>query len=138
MFNSRRNTDAVTYITGLMIATSLNALYLVLLYGGEVSLLLYKGYSLPYSGVSFWSEVVALSVCLVLDVVRVALTMYSLSISKPVPLLMVLLLALPIALGYLYFMLWQAHIFTVEWVLYTIAFIGLGAHAYLSFMIRNL
>ncbi len=135
MFSSHRNNDSVSYIAGLMLTVSLNALYIVLLYVGEVLILIYKG----YYGASLHYEVVILLVCLVLDVVRIAVGVYNLSGSKPIPpklsAIMVSLLTLPIALGYLYFMLWQAHIFIVERIMYTVALIGVGAHTCLSHMI---
>ena len=115
----------------LMLLLSFSAFYLFFLYVGECCLLLYKVFYLSYSEGNFWLDLILLFVCLILDGARI--TIGFIGLREPMFLKMPLLLAPPIALGYLYLMLWQAYVYTVEWVLCAVAFIGLGAQSYLSF-----
>ena len=126
------NWGALAPLVWLTAALYFNGVFLALLYFGEVILLIYKGFVLPYPARNFWSELVLLTVCLGLDAVRLFMGAKGSLTARKIPLVVSLAFVLPIIFGYLYFVLWQTYVFTVELVLYITAYIGLGVQICLS------
>lgn len=126
------NWGVLAPLVWLTAAIYFNGWYLVLLYIGELVLFVYKGFVLPYPARNFWPELVLLFVVLGLDVVRLFMGVKGSLTSRKIPVVMSLVFILPITFGYLYFVLWQTYVFTVELVLYIIAYVGLAIQLCLS------